>query len=863
MQPKKKPIFALLFFVCHFFAAFASPPDNELIVTVVDERDEPLIGVSVSIPEKNFSEYTNNSGQVILKNLDQQDHVHFYYFGYQELKVLGGHFRARGKTIKMRPIPKTLKLVEVVGRRDDKVGEIPFHVEAITSSDIAFTNAQTAADALQNHASVFVQKSQMGGGSPVIRGFEANRVLLVLDGVRLNNAIYRNGHLQNAITVDNAMMDQMEVIYGPGSLMYGSDALGGVVHFRSRDPQLLHRNRPDGKNYLSSSNFYTRYGSANQEKSLHADVNFGTRKWGFLTSISYSDFGDLRAGSKRPAAYPDFGKRPYYVERIGGEDQILTNDDPNLQRQTGYQQFDVVQKIRFQPNHKLFFIANFQYSTSSDIPRYDALTELSGNAPTDLKYSEWYYGPQNRALASLKTRVLQQTKFYDKATFIGAFQYIEEDRFDRRTGKDWRESSLVDVAVYSFTADFDKDLDESARHRLSYGLDFAHNSVASESFQTNITNNIRLDNVNARYPSAGSTLSALGSYLNYRWRNLDSSLVYNAGLRYTQTWLSAQFGVKDPIRWPSMYTNGIEANNNALTWATGLTYNSPSKWQVRVLGATGFRSPNIDDFAKIRENGGFVTVPNPNLKPEKSITSELTIAKTWDDFFANTSLKLSATGFYTHLSDAIVRENFQMPDGAKYFMSNGDSLFVQANVNADEAHIYGLAGNVVLQINEYLTFQSSLNYTVGKRTYIGRSPTSLVQLDTLVPQDHIPPLYGRSSLVFQKGKFKVETVVRYNGRKAPEDYAVGSISRNGKSGDIIDREGTADNIELGVIDPVTGAYKGVYGWTTVNFYSSYDLTDHFTLNFGVENIGDVHYRQFASGVSAPGRNFIFALRGAF
>ena len=77
---------------------------------------------------------------------------------------------------------------------------------------------------------VKVQKTQFGGGSPVLRGMEANRILLVVDGVRMNNAIYRKGHLQNSITVSPSMLDKTEVLFGPSSVIYGSDALGGVIH---------------------------------------------------------------------------------------------------------------------------------------------------------------------------------------------------------------------------------------------------------------------------------------------------------------------------------------------------------------------------------------------------------------------------------------------------------------------------------------------------------------------------------------------------------------------------------------------------------------------------------------------------------
>ena len=82
-----------------------------------------------------------------------------------------------------------------------------------------------------------VQQSQQGGGSPILRGFEANRILLVVDGVRLNNAIYRSGHLQNALTVDPFAVRSVEVRHGAGSVQYGSDALGGVIHYHTRSPR--------------------------------------------------------------------------------------------------------------------------------------------------------------------------------------------------------------------------------------------------------------------------------------------------------------------------------------------------------------------------------------------------------------------------------------------------------------------------------------------------------------------------------------------------------------------------------------------------------------------------------------------------
>ena len=115
---------------------------------------------------------------------------------------------------------------------------IPYMVDVIEDHTLMEATGFTAADILEETGNILVQKTQGGGGSPILRGFEANKVLLVVDGVRLNNAIYRNGHLQNSITIDNAVLERTEVIFGPSSVMYGSDALGGVVHYFTKDPQV-------------------------------------------------------------------------------------------------------------------------------------------------------------------------------------------------------------------------------------------------------------------------------------------------------------------------------------------------------------------------------------------------------------------------------------------------------------------------------------------------------------------------------------------------------------------------------------------------------------------------------------------------
>ncbi|MCK4748883.1 MAG: TonB-dependent receptor plug domain-containing protein, partial [Bacteroidales bacterium] len=115
---------------------------------------------------------------------------------------------------------------------------IPYMVDVLEEETLRESTGLTSAEILEGTGNIMVQRTQGGGGSPILRGFEANKILLVVDGVRLNNAIYRSGHLQNSITIDHTILERTEVIFGPTSIIYGSDALGGVIHYYTRDPVL-------------------------------------------------------------------------------------------------------------------------------------------------------------------------------------------------------------------------------------------------------------------------------------------------------------------------------------------------------------------------------------------------------------------------------------------------------------------------------------------------------------------------------------------------------------------------------------------------------------------------------------------------
>jgi len=273
-------------------------------ITVRDSSTNKLLeNIAVFNPQKTKSTLSNNGGVVKIDDFDDNDIIIFQHPSYKTVHYTKDQLKGLNYKLHLSQHIRLLKeFVLSASKFEEKKADIPFRMEIIDHQQIEMLNPQTSADVLQMTGKIMVQKSQMGGGSPVIRGFEANKILLVIDGVRMNNAIYRSGHLHNVITIDNAILERTEVVFGPASVIYGSDALGGVMHFYTKNPQLavndtsINSNLPAGRQGL---NAYIRYSSANNEQTTHFDFQLGFKKIGFLTSITHSDFDDLRMGQVR------------------------------------------------------------------------------------------------------------------------------------------------------------------------------------------------------------------------------------------------------------------------------------------------------------------------------------------------------------------------------------------------------------------------------------------------------------------------------------------------------------------------------------------------------------------------------------
>jgi hemoglobin/transferrin/lactoferrin receptor protein len=692
------------------------------------------------------------------------------------------------------------------GKNKEKAEDISSEITVIKSKNIKALMPQTTADALIQNGAVFVQKSQMGGGSPSIRGFEANKVLLVVDGVRMNNAIFRGGHLQNIISVDPNALERMEVFNGPGSVIYGSDALGGVIHMFTATPYLA----KSGTYSLISSGFI-RASSANKENTFHGDINYGKEKWASYTSFTFSNYNDLRMGKNNSFYRNDsaFGNKQFYAIRLNGNDTFFPNPNPRNQLYTGYSQFDLVQKVLVKQNEKVSHLFNIQYSKSSNVPRYDRLTEMNGSKP---KYSEWFYGPQVRAFASYQLQ-LQNAKWYDDATVTAAYQNIKESRYNRRYKSNNLEVNEENLDVISVNADFSKRLKKG--HEVRYGAEYFYNFVESIGNTINIETDAKSPSV-TRYPN-GSTYSTAGLYLTDRWE-LNKKVILSVGGRLSYFDLASTF---DPTYFPFNELS-VKQSNTSANGHVGLVLKPIKKFRIVAQLSTGFRNPNVDDMSKtFEQTSTSVVLPNTALKPEQVFSQEVGF-----DYYITKRYWVDFRAYNTEYTNAIAVKDATF-NGNDSILYNGSMSKVRKSVNIARANIYGFSSSVNMKFSKYLSAKANISYTYGRDKTDGTKT---------LPLDHIPPLFASVFLGYERSEWSVIASGLYNGKKDIKDYS--------NSGE--------DNQQ----------YAPDYGtpaWYTLNLKGSYTYHKTWIIRGGVENILDKNYRYFASGLSAAGRNFVLSL----
>ena len=773
----------------------------------------PLTHVHIRSEDPEAHAYTDDNGNADISSFVGAELIIISSVGHESIYTSYPTLRQADFSIAMNIARVILKDVVVSATRwDQSSRDVPAEILSIAPQEVALQNPQTAADMLGSSGAVFIQKSQQGGGSPMIRGFSTNRLLYTVDGVRMNTAIFRSGNLQNIISLDPFATQSTEVIFGPGSVIYGSDAIGGVMSIQSLKPGFAEASKSQ-----ISGNAAVRLASANDEITGHLDISMSGRKWAFLTSISGNDYGDLKMGSRGPDAY----LRPFYVERQGNSDVIVENPDPEIQIPTGYQQGNLMQKVRFKPNQAIEFQYGLHVSRTTKYGRYDRHIRLRDGQPIS---GQWDYGPQNWTMHHLQGTHTAFNKLYDRARLSVAYQHFEESRIDRDFTDTIQRKRRELVDAYSVNLDFNKTLDKSTR--LYYGLEAVLNDVTSRGELTDLITR-ETSPTAARYPQA--TWATYAAYFSFQ-KDLSRKLLLQFGSRISAFSLDADFS-ENAAFFPLPFDRA-ELRKGALIGSAGLVYKPTDNASLHANLSTGFRAPNVDDVGKIFDSEpGSVIVPNKDLKPEYAYNAEIGTKTNLGD-----AVTLDVAVFYTFLDQALVRRNFTL-SGQDSIVYDGVPSQVQAIQNAASAHVYGVQAAIDVKIAPGLTLLSRFNVQIGEEeTDDGQTS----------PSRHAAPAFGITRLTYSPGDiWQVQMYAAYSAERAFEDLAF------------------EERAKEYLYTPDQNGDPFAPGWITLNLKASWQITTSFTLAAGLENITDKRYRPYSSGLAAPGRNGIVSLRAAF
>lgn len=778
-------------------------------ITILDlDTKEPVLNVAVYNTDKSKTVLSDFDGKCDLSVFDKNERITFKHISYEVRKSSKSQIlRQRSRIYLVMKAEQLDEVVMSVSKWEQQKKDIPNKIASIDARQIAFTNPQTSADLLQNSGKVFVQKSQLGGGSPIIRGFATNRLLLTVDGVRMNNAIFRGGNVQNVISIDPFTIKNTEVIFGPGSVIYGSDAIGGVMNFYTKKAMF------SSDSLIASGNVNYRHASANTENTFHFDINLGKKKWAFLTSATYNDFGDLTMGKNGPDSY----LRNNYVVRRNGQDELVANENPREQKTTGYNQINLMQKIAYKPNNNWNYDLGLFYSETSDYSRYDRLIRPN-NAGDDLRSAEWWYGPQKWFMGNLQIDKKGKSLFYDGLKITTAYQHFEESRNDRNFQDPNRHTTKENVNALSTSIDFENK--KIGNLRLYYGLEYVFNKVGSYGSQENIETNV-ISAAASRYPD-GSTWQTAAGYINGEYK-AKPNLTLLTGLRYSHVWLNADF---DTTFFPFPFDNA-NLDNGALTGSIGLSWFPKADLQVTWNGSTGFRSPNIDDIGKVFDSEpGSVVVPNLDLEPEYAYNMELGIQKNFKD-----KVVVKGATFYTYLVDALVRRNFEF-NGQSQIEYNGELSNVQAIQNAAKAYVYGFEFGLEAFLSDNFSITSNLTFTEGIEEEDDGTDS---------PGRHVAPTFGDFHLVWKNQKLRADLFLNYNGEITFDDLAASERSKEYLY---------ASDVDGNPYSP---------SWYTLNFRSQYTISNALKATLTLENVTNQRYRSYSSGIAAPGTNLILGL----
>lgn len=439
----------------------------------------------------------------------------------------------------------------------------PFVISSITNQQIVEKGARTSPEALMGVSGVFIQKTNHGGGSAFIRGLTGNQTLIVLDGIRLNNAIYRYGPNQYLNTIDMFTINKIDVLKGIGAVEYGSDAMGGIIHVKTKE------NASNELNKISLNNT-SKFISSGMEKTNRTNVQYATNKWNFIGGFSLKKYGDLLGGG-------NIGK----------------------QKPTGYNELNYDLKTKIKINSHSEIVYSSQNTIQKNVPIYHKIG-LENYKTNQIDY-------QIRYLNYLKYKYVSNKKWISEIIINASTQRSIEQRSNQKNNSSIFRNEADTVKNIGLTAEI---VSKPYKNwTINTGFDYYKDQIFSEAIETNSDLNTKIFK-RGLYPNG--SIYKNSSLFNIHNLNFNKLSII-AGLRYN----FFQIQMNEPT------LGNIIINPSALVSNFGFNYQLNKYSYLFGSITTGYRAPNIDDLGSLGIVDFRYEIPSYDLRPEKSLNTEL------------------------------------------------------------------------------------------------------------------------------------------------------------------------------------------------------------------------------------------------
>ena len=657
-----------------------------------------------------------------------------------------------------------LEVIQVTAtRRPESVFDVPTATDVVGTDAIRASTPQTVMDLLRGRAGTYVQQTTPGQGVVIVRGLKGSEVLQLVDGFRLNDAIFRNAPNQYVALVDSQMLGQLEVVRGPMSTLHGSDAMGGVVQMLSEEPAF------GGDDWSAGGTLRSIYGSADHSTLLRAEAALGRKGLAVSGGGTYQSVGDRRVGGGEVLPYTSYSARAADLKLRG----------------------DVA------AGHELMVEA--QYSEQPKTPRYDELTP--GFGQTQPNSAVFYFEPQRRDFAQLRWRGTTATPLWDNAEAHAGWQVLEDDRRTRDFGSVSEDREKNRDTTWGLTFQAGKKL--AGGHYLTWGADYYDDTVDSSRVRTDIVTGATTART-PRFPD-GSTMRQFGVFAVDDWR-IGDKVDLIAGLRWSL--------VETDLP-PSGGAAGVSVEEDALSGNLSIAYAVRDDVHLVANLGHGFRAPNVFDLGIFGDRpGNRYNVPNPELSSETVTTFDAGVK------VDGAQLQGEVFAYVSRYSDKItsVLTGDVTPSGR---------LVVQ-NRNASRLDIVGVEAGLRGRLRDDLEWYATATWTQGDET--------VASVET--PADRIPPIFGAAGLTWDaRTDLQLEAYLEYAGSQ--------------------DRYSPRDDVDPR-IKP-----GGTAGWVTWNARGAWQATRALSLSVRIANLGDRRYREFGSGLDAPGFDCLVTADYAF